>query len=82
MSKPYIILRATTLEALEQAVAGHMAAGYAPAGGLFNASAFAPPHSTIAQAMVHRDGEAVAHKAGTGLPPGPKKKPLAKHSDF
>lgn len=61
MSKPYIILRATTLEALEQAVAGHMAAGYAPTGGPFNAGQFAPPHPTIAQAMVHSEGAGVAH---------------------
>lgn len=63
MSKPYIIIRATTIEALEAAVGGHIAAGYTPQGGPFNASPFAPPHNTIAQAMVQsEDAPANSHE--------------------
>lgn len=80
MSKPYIILRATTLEALEQAVAGHMAAGYAPVGGPVNATAFSPPFNTIAQAMVHREGAAAVHSSGRReLGPAPESVPSMGH---
>ena len=57
MSKTYIIIRATTLEGLETAVVGHITAGYSPLGGPFNASAFAPPYNTIAQAMFNGEAE-------------------------
>ncbi len=48
----YVIVHAGTLAHLQSVVNEGIAEGYAPVGGPFNASAFNPPHNTIAQAMV------------------------------
>lgn len=53
MKKPtYVIVHAQTLRHLETLANEGIAEGYEPVGGPFNASAFNPPHPTIAQAMV------------------------------
>jgi hypothetical protein len=48
----YVIVHAQTLGHLQTLVNEGIAEGYAPVGGPFNASAFNPPHATLAQSMI------------------------------
>lgn len=68
----YVIVHAGTLAHLQTVVNEGIAEGYAPVGGPFNASAFNPPHATLAQAMILAERETPNAKLQT---PNRKAKP-------